>query len=202
MFPCAQVMDDPSFFHQWQSDALLEQYTEQQIAVAFGQGEVDQAAAALMAPQQCAEPAAAAEHRPRKAAKVNTGWEWDSCITEQVSPVDSSSPTILSFVDGHTAFAEAEVQVPSAPYCGSAAAPVKAPKQDRVDAAFHARPVKRSYDAMVAAEAQVSVPSRPVSQNQDHILAERKRREKLSQHLIALSKIVPGIKKVKYANKH
>jgi hypothetical protein len=193
-------MDDPSFFHQWQSDALLEQYTEQQIAVAFGQGEVDQAAAALMAPQQYA----AAEHRPQKAAKVNTNWEWDSCITEQGSPADSSSPTILSFGGGHTAFAEAEaeVQVPSAPYYGSAAAPVKAPKQDRVDAAFHARPVKRSYDAMVAAEAQVSVPSRPASQNQDHILAERKRREKLSQHLIALSKIVPGIKKVKHAHKH
>ncbi|EEE59843.1 hypothetical protein OsJ_12416 [Oryza sativa Japonica Group] len=40
------VMDEPSFFHQWQSDGLLEQYTEQQIAVAFGQaGEADAAAA-------------------------------------------------------------------------------------------------------------------------------------------------------------
>ena len=60
------MIDEPSFFHQWQSDGLLEQYTEQQIAVAFGQGEVDQAlAAALMPLQQPA--AAAAEHRPRKA---------------------------------------------------------------------------------------------------------------------------------------
>jgi uncharacterized protein YpbB len=66
------VMDEPSFFHQWQSDGLLEQYTEQQIAVAFGQGEVevDQALAAALLPLQ--QPAAAAEHRPRKAAKVNT----------------------------------------------------------------------------------------------------------------------------------
>ena len=37
-------MDEPSFFHQWQSDATLEQYTEQQIAVAFGQGEMEAAA--------------------------------------------------------------------------------------------------------------------------------------------------------------
>uniref|UniRef100_J3LSD8 Uncharacterized protein n=1 Tax=Oryza brachyantha TaxID=4533 RepID=J3LSD8_ORYBR len=96
------VMDEPSFFHQWQSDGLLEQYTEQQIAVAFGQaaGEVDQhhTAAAAMVQQQQQQYAAAADNRPRKAAKVNTSW--DSCITEQGSPADSSSPTILSF-GGH-----------------------------------------------------------------------------------------------------
>jgi hypothetical protein len=199
----AQVMEEPSFFHQWQSDALLEQYTEQQIAVAFGQGEVDQAvAAALTMPMQ--QPAAAvAEHRPRKAAKVNTSW--DSCITEQGSPADTSSPTILSF-GGHAAaaaFAKAEAhQVPSAPYYGS---PAKAPKQEVLDAgaqSFHQeRQAKRSYDAMVAEAAKVPAPApattRPASQNQDHILAERKRREKLSQRFIALSKIVPGLKKVR-----
>lgn len=195
------VVDEPSFFHQWQSDGLLEQYTEQQIAVAFGQGEVevDRAlAAALMPLQQPA--AAAAEHRPRKAAKVNTSW--DSCITEQGSPADSSSPTILSF-GGH-AFAKAEThQLPSAPYCG---APAKAPKQEVVDAgatAFHQeRPAKRSYDAMVAEVAKVPAPAttRPASQNQDHILAERKRRENLSQRFIALSKIVPGLKKMDKAS--
>uniref|UniRef100_A0A0E0E1Z2 Uncharacterized protein n=1 Tax=Oryza meridionalis TaxID=40149 RepID=A0A0E0E1Z2_9ORYZ len=60
------VMDEPSFLHQWQSDGLLEQYMERQITEAFGQAsEVD---------------AVAGEHRPRKAAKVNTSW--DSCITE------------------------------------------------------------------------------------------------------------------------
>lgn len=35
-----------------------------------------------------------------------------------------------------------------------------------------------------------------LSQTKDHILAERKRREKLSQRFIALSAIVPGLKKV------
>jgi len=115
------VIDEPSFFHQWQSDGLLEQYTEQQIAVAFGQGEVevDRALAAALMPLQ--QPtAAAAERRPRKAAKVNTSW--DSCITEQGSPADSSSLTILSF-GGH-AFAKAEThQLPSAPYGGAPATP-------------------------------------------------------------------------------
>ena len=35
-----------------------------------------------------------------------------------------------------------------------------------------------------------------LSQPQDHIIAERKRREKLSQRFIALSALVPGLKKV------
>ncbi|CAL4918791.1 unnamed protein product [Urochloa decumbens] len=201
------VMDEPSFFHQWQSDALLEQYTEQQIAVAFGQGEVDQAlAAAALMPLQQQQPTPAAEHRPRKAAKMNNSW--DSCITEQGSPADSSSPTILSF-GGAAAFAKADVhhQVPAAPYYGGAHA--KAPKQEVLDAgapasSFHQERAanKRSYDAMVADVARAPAPAatRPASQNQDHILAERKRREKLSQRFIALSKIVPGLKKMDKAS--
>lgn len=37
---------------------------------------------------------------------------------------------------------------------------------------------------------------RPASQTYDHIIAERKRREQLSQLFVALSAIVPGLKKV------
>ena len=199
-------MDEPSFFHQWQSDALLEQYTEQQIAVAFGQGEVDHAVAATLSTMpmlQQQQPAVAEHpHRPRKAAKVNTSW--DSCITEQGSPADSSSPTILSF-GGHAAFAKPEQlphQVPSAAaYYGAATAAAKAPKQEALPfQPQQERPAKRSYDDMAAvaeaANKASAAATRPASQNQDHILAERKRREKLSQRFIALSKIVPGLKKV------
>ncbi|EEF44055.1 DNA binding protein, putative [Ricinus communis] len=39
-----------------------------------------------------------------------------------------------------------------------------------------------------------------ISQSQDHIIAERKRREKLSQRFIALSAIVPGLKKMDKAS--
>jgi hypothetical protein len=182
----AQVVDEPSFFHQWQSDALLEQYTEQQIAVAFGgNGGLDldlDLDHGVATPLLQRVPAPAADHRPRKAAKVNASW--DSCVTEQGSPEDYSSPTILSF-GGHHA---------------------KAPKQELLDAAAaalpsfqQARPApKRSYDDMMAEAARApAAAARPASQNQDHILAERKRREKLSQRFIALSKIVPGLKKVR-----
>lgn len=37
---------------------------------------------------------------------------------------------------------------------------------------------------------------RPPSQTYDHIIAERKRREQLSQLFVALSALVPGLKKV------
>ncbi|KAF3434602.1 hypothetical protein FNV43_RR21687 [Rhamnella rubrinervis] len=43
-------------------------------------------------------------------------------------------------------------------------------------------------------------PSTRLSQTQDHILAERKRREKLSQRFIALSAVVPGLKKMDKAS--
>ncbi|KAJ6777356.1 SYMBIOTIC AMMONIUM TRANSPORTER [Salix koriyanagi] len=39
-----------------------------------------------------------------------------------------------------------------------------------------------------------------LSQSQDHIIAERKRREKLSQRFIALSAVVPGLKKMDKAS--
>ncbi|KQK13444.1 transcription factor bHLH18 [Brachypodium distachyon] len=191
------VMEEPSFFHQWQSDATLEQYTEQQIAVAFGQAELDHATAAAALMQQQQQQYGVEQHqRPRKAAKVNTSW--DSCITEQGSPAEnSSSPTILSF---GAAFANNK---PTQAHYGPAG-PVKLPKQE-LDAPL-IQP-KRSYEAaMAAAEpfpkaaAAAAPATRPASQNQDHILAERKRREKLSERFIALSKIVPGLKKMDKAS--
>lgn len=54
---------------------------------------------------------------------------------------------------------------------------------------------KRSYDSMIRNDMKKSVNARP-SNNQDHVIAERKRREKLSQKFIALSAIVPGLKKM------
>lgn len=43
---------------------------------------------------------------------------------------------------------------------------------------------------------RISSTTNRLSQTQDHIIAERKRREKLSQRFIALSAIIPGLKKV------
>ncbi|URE22979.1 hypothetical protein MUK42_17429 [Musa troglodytarum] len=47
---------------------------------------------------------------------------------------------------------------------------------------------------------KVSTGAKPAAQNQEHIMAERKRREKLSQRFIALSAVVPGLKKTDKAS--
>ncbi|XP_042468168.1 transcription factor bHLH18-like isoform X1 [Zingiber officinale] len=57
--------------------------------------------------------------------------------------------------------------------------------------------LKRSFDTMLG---QGPKRGRTASHNQEHILAERKRREKLSQRFVALSAIVPGLKKMDKAS--
>lgn len=52
-------------------------------------------------------------------------------------------------------------------------------------------------ESTLLAQSQRNV-SRGVSQARDHIIAERRRREKLTQRFIALSTLVPGLKKVHY----
>jgi len=47
-------------------------------------------------------------------------------------------------------------------------------------------------------ENKVTAINRNPIQAQDHVMAERKRREKLSQRFIALSSLLPGLKKVPY----
>lgn len=54
----------------------------------------------------------------------------------------------------------------------------------------------QNYVFKTCQEAKKISTSTRLSQSQDHIIAERKRREKLSQRFIALSAIVPGLKKV------
>ncbi|KAJ3672856.1 hypothetical protein LUZ60_006230 [Juncus effusus] len=189
---------EASFFHQWRGDTL-DHLTEQQIAVAFGLNQnqelhksissesntINTNSNKLFAPQNTTE-------RPKKDLKTNS---WDSCITEQTS----SSPTILSF---GTQEAAPNVQTG---FYGSFVGGVK-PKEE-VDAALNSSKGncmtnnKRGYDAMINGGDQAAKKGgNYTSSNQDHILAERKRREKLSQRFIALSKIVPGLKKMDKAS--
>ncbi|KAK7251873.1 hypothetical protein RIF29_35455 [Crotalaria pallida] len=54
----------------------------------------------------------------------------------------------------------------------------------------------QNFDKQVKKAANTRVMMRNPTQAQDHVLAERKRREKLSQRFIALSAMVPGLKKM------
>jgi hypothetical protein len=52
--------------------------------------------------------------------------------------------------------------------------------------------------ASLISQGENKVVNRNPIQARDHVMAERKRREKLSQRFIALSSILPGLKKVLY----
>lgn len=70
-----------------------------------------------------------------------------------------------------------------------------------ISAANRENGLKRSFDAMAEEhKGKRSAPKLLSSHNKDHILAERKRREKLSQRFIALSAVVPGLKKMDKAS--
>ncbi|KAL6900801.1 hypothetical protein ACP4OV_005477 [Aristida adscensionis] len=174
---------------------VMQQYMEQhQIASAFGLGgmDLDQAVAAITL-QQYAMAAPAAEHRPRKAARASTSTSWDSCAN------------ILSFGAAHAAadgggsgavlIKSEEEQAPSGSrrYGFSSAATTTTLWKEDVEA----RPAaKRSYDDTVV----VVRSGEPTPNQQDHVLAERKRREKIRQRFIALSKIIPGLTKMDKAS--
>lgn len=86
---------------------------------------------------------------------------------------------------------------PESPICHSALyAPTMRPKEEM------AVPIpggsKRDYDTMSGqGSKRANMAARTTSHNPEHVVAERKRREKLSQRFIALSAVVPGLKKVR-----
>ncbi|URD88084.1 hypothetical protein MUK42_27795, partial [Musa troglodytarum] len=60
---------------------------------------------------------------------------------------------------------------------------------------------KRKWDTMIRhGTNRPSMGNSSASHNQEHVMAERKRREKLTQRFIALSAVVPGLKKMDKAS--
>lgn len=131
--------------------------------------------------------------RPEKQTETNS---WNSGITEHVSPKPSSPFLILSFENSNPLPAN-----PKQLY-GTLDSSVK-PKDK-----FISQVSQVPFVSMGSRENQINAPkasqgnkrtysmTRTNSNSQDHVMAERKRREKLSQRFIALSSIVPGLKKV------
>ncbi|XP_074590515.1 transcription factor bHLH25-like [Curcuma longa] len=111
--------------------------------------------------------------RPKKQLKTSS---WSSCTTT-ADQNSASAPRILSFGN------------PDSPVCHSN---------------FYGSMVKKVEEAVegsVSNGSKMSSAAKRMSgQNHEHIMAERKRREKLSQRFIELSAIVPGLKKMDKAS--
>ncbi|CAL9116586.1 unnamed protein product [Musa acuminata var. zebrina] len=114
--------------------------------------------------------------------------ESHASFPKKATKTDASWPRILSF--GR----------PESPICHSALyVPTMKPKEEM------AVPIpggsKRDYDTMSGqGSKRANMAARTASHNSEHVVAERKRREKLSQRFIALSAVVPGLKKMDKAS--
>ncbi|CAL9049077.1 transcription factor bHLH25-like [Musa acuminata AAA Group] len=114
--------------------------------------------------------------------------ESHASFPKKATKTDASWPRILSF--GR----------PESPICHSALyVPTTRPKEEM------AVPIrggsKRDYDTMSGqGSKRANLAARTASHNPEHVVAERKRREKLSQRFIALSAVVPGLKKMDKAS--
>ncbi|OIW10886.1 hypothetical protein TanjilG_27832 [Lupinus angustifolius] len=129
--------------------------------------------------------------RPTKQLKTNS---WNSSnITEHFSPdlSSSSSPTTTT---SHNLYFENS---------NSSHVNTLNPKQN--DLVSVSQPQERNTNLMAqtrkgTSENQSKGTKRSSSHGHNHIIAERKRREKLSQSLIALAALIPGLKKMDKAS--
>ncbi|KAA8545708.1 hypothetical protein F0562_020841 [Nyssa sinensis] len=131
--------------------------------------------------------------RPMKQLKTNS---WDSCKAEQISNSQAAdSPNLLHFENSNYTNQVGIVKPKKE------ASPCKStttlPSDILVSQGSFGN---QNYVLKACPGAKMTRANTGLSQAQDHIIAERKRREKLSQRFIALSAIVPGLKKMDKAS--
>lgn len=204
-------MEDPTFMNQCEMSAL-DQFTTQQIAAALGEDFQHSFSSESYSSYPNFTPRSnntfscsslEASHtgvieRPTKQLRATS---WNSSTTDHISVADASSPNILSFGKPNSPSNHQQF------YCNMVGGPVRL-KDETVSPRTSTIPseifnsqgsfMNQSYASKGGqGSKRVSVAlTKPPSHTQDHIIAERKRREKLSQRFIALSAIVPGLKKV------
>lgn len=161
-------------------------------------------------PWEVESPESVAPARPHKQLKPST-WT-TSCTPTSSDPILPPNPAasistsqIISFANSNSSSS-----VASHKFYSLDSATVK-PKTENVyndnfdftafnisDSTFdyNDKLVLKHHKGLIANKA--SITTRNPIQAQDHVMAERKRREKLSQSFIALSAVLPGLKKVIY----
>ncbi|URD93612.1 hypothetical protein MUK42_01486 [Musa troglodytarum] len=179
--PCYYDMGmDHSFFNQWDLTALDHYST----SVALGR-DLDQSPSSESYTSYASSHPQASTVRPNKLIKTSS---WKSCATEQNSAPEASCPRILSFGN------------PESPICQYASHAATGKTKEETDGSIP-KGSKRTYDTMLSDGTKSgNTGVRSASHNQEHIMAERKRRERLSQRFIELSAVVPGLKKMDKAS--
>jgi hypothetical protein len=129
--------------------------------------------------------------RPAKQLKTSS---WNSCTTDHITSkaASSSSSQLISFENSNSPPATSQkfLTKTEAGCDGNLNFPTFISQSS-----FEMQNCSPKHGS--AAPKRVGATTRTPLNAQDHVIAERKRREKLSQRFIALSAVVPGLKKVR-----
>ncbi|KAF8410652.1 hypothetical protein HHK36_003184 [Tetracentron sinense] len=220
-----QEMEDPIFFPLCEMDSL-DEFATQEVAATIGEGFLhsfsseSNSSFPTMNPGNISlttfssspmEASQAMDESPTKQAKADN---WNSCTTKHISTPEASSPAVLSYGNLNSL-------TNSQQFNGNLVGNIN-PEDDGVfgnlidnmnleeegvspgnmtlasDVLISQSPFVDQYHVAKAGQGtkRINTVTRSPSKSQDHIIAERKRREKLSERFIALSAIIPGLKKM------
>ncbi|KAJ7946824.1 transcription factor bHLH25-like [Quillaja saponaria] len=182
-------MEDLSFINQWHFNSV-DEHSILPLAAAFGEN----------LQQSFSHPnfnnhSHIGVNRPTKQLKTNS---WCSSKNDQTSvpQFDSSSLNVLSFVNSNYINQMGTVKPKEEAECLNYTNNTMPSDVLISEGSFG----NQNYVFKTCQGAKRISTNAKLSHNQDHIIAERKRREKLSQKFIALSAIVPGLKKMDKAS--
>ncbi|KAK6254045.1 hypothetical protein QUC31_015765 [Theobroma cacao] len=190
-------MDDPNLFSQWQMNSV-DELSILPLAAAFGEN-LQQSFSnhnyPAFNPKTSVEPSHNGIDRPVKQHKTNS---WDSCKPDtDISNLQAAfSPNTFYFASSNHMNPTGIVKPKEEAACSESMESFPS------DILISQNSFLGSQNYMLKAchgAKRVSTGNK-ISQSKDHIMAERKRREKLSQRFIALSAIVPGLKKMDKAS--
>ncbi|KAF8406155.1 hypothetical protein HHK36_008235 [Tetracentron sinense] len=188
------AMEDPTFMNQWQMNSLPVEEDFQYSFSSYPTFNPETQINPTFSTDTSMENSQTCVQRPTKQFKTTS---LNSCTTDHIStPEASSSPHFFSFGN------------PNSPenqkFHGNLASSMK--PNDEVaspsDILIHQGSLGNQNYVSKAGEGakRIGTTTRSPSHNKDHIIAERKRREKLNLRFIALSAIVPGLKKMDKAS--
>ncbi|CAL5329492.1 hypothetical protein CsSME_00009870 [Camellia sinensis var. sinensis] len=187
-------MEDPGFTHQWPSNSLDDMNTVS-IAPSFWENSHHSFSHPIFDLEPSMEVSSHTDiNRPMKILKTNS---WNSSNTDHVSnpPQATSSPNQIPFSISNYATEVGTLKTEDQALSSESILTFSSDILESQGSFGNQNCVFKASQGVKRISTNTKL-----SNNQDHIMAERKRREKLSQRFIALSAIVPGLKKMDKAS--
>ncbi|CAJ1936202.1 unnamed protein product [Sphenostylis stenocarpa] len=189
-----EIMEDTSFLHQWHLSSIGDPNLLP-IAAVFGDTlQHHTFTYPDLNPQASRETTLTNIERPTKHHKNNISWNPNRSAAQISSETQFVSfPNLLPFMDSNHISPSGLVKTEDEMAC-----PIT---NNTTSPDTISQGILGNHNYLFKASQTKKIGTRTkISQPQDHIIAERKRREKLSQRFIALSALVPGLQKTDKAS--